>query len=118
VDDEVVGAAIRGQILEAEGYAVVLKYCPFEALSCDLSTFDLAVIDFEMSGMNGRELFLRMRAQGARFPILLLSSASSFLSREDRVLFSRCINKGESVRALLDAIPTFLAPNELPDFSG
>ena len=116
VDDDQVGSLIRGDILESEGYSVVTKYCPVEALSCDLSRFDLAVVDFQMPIMNGRELLLRMRAMGATFPIILLSAMASFLSEEERVLFSRCVDKGEPVSNLLDVIATFLDPHEIPDF--
>jgi CheY-like chemotaxis protein len=115
VDDDVAGTTIRGQILESEGYAVVLKFCPLDALNCDLAGFDLAIVDFEMPGMNGRELFLRMRSRGARFPIILLSGLSSYLSHEDRVLFSRCVDKGEPVSNLLGTIVRFLGPSEICD---
>lgn len=114
VDDDILGAEIRGQILESEGYSVVLKHCPLDALTCDFSIFDLAVVDFEMPKMNGRELLLRMRAMGASFPIILLSGLSPFLSFDDRVLFSRCLDKGEPVHRLLDTISNFLDPS-IPD---
>ena len=99
-----------------QGYAVVLLSCPIQALRCDFSTFDLAILDFAMPGMNGRDLFLRMRALHARFPILLLSASASTLSSEDGVLFSKCLDKGQPVRHLLDVIAAFLDPNEIPDF--
>jgi DNA-binding LytR/AlgR family response regulator len=54
VDDDIVGTTLA-------------------TLPCDLSMFDLAVLDFQMPGLNGRELFLRMRALGARVPIVLLT---------------------------------------------
>ena len=116
VDDNVVELALRGKILELQGYSVVLLSCPVQALRCDLSAFDLAVLDFDMPGLNGRDLFLRMRALHARFPILLLSACVSTLRPEDCVLFSRCLNKGEPVGYLLDIIAAFLDPNEIPDF--
>ena len=116
VDDNVVELTLRGRILESQGYSVVLLSCPIQALRCDLSAFDLAVLDFDMPGLNGRDLFLRMRALHARFPILLLSACASTLCPEDCVLFSRCINKGEPVRHLLDIIAAFLDPNEIHDF--
>jgi hypothetical protein len=56
-----------------------------------------------------------MRAQHARFPIMLLSASASTLSPEDRVLFSQCLDKGEPVSHLLDVIAAFLDPNEIPD---
>ena len=116
VDDNVLELTLRGKILELQGYAVVLLRCPIQALRCDLSTFDLAILDFDMPGMNGRDLFLRMRALHARFPILLLSASASTLSPEDSVLFSKCLDKGQPVRHLLDVIAAFLDPNEIPDF--
>ena len=116
VDDNLLELTLRGKILESQGYAVVLVSCPRQALRCDLSTFDLAILDFDMPGMNGRELFLRMRALHARFPILLLSASASTLHPDDGALFSRRINKGEPVRHLLDVIAAFLDPNEIPDF--
>jgi CheY-like chemotaxis protein len=116
VDDNVPELTLRGKILESQGYSVVLLSCPIQALRHDLSSFDLAILDFEMPGMNGRDLVLRMRALHDRFPILLLSGSVSSLSPEDRVLFSKCLDKGEPVRHLLDLIAAFLEPNEIPDF--
>ncbi len=117
VDDNVLELILRGKILELQGYSVVLLSCPLQALRCDLSTFDLAILDFDMPGMNGRDMFLRMRALHARFPILLLSASASTLPREDRGLFSKYFDKGEPVRHLLDSIAAFLDPNEVPDYS-
>jgi CheY-like chemotaxis protein len=116
VDDNVLELTLRGKILELQGYAVVLLSRPIQALRLDLSTFDLAILDFDMPGMNGRDLFLHMRALHARFPILLLSASASTLPPEDGVLFSRCLDKGGPVRHLLDVIAAFLDPNEIPDF--
>jgi CheY-like chemotaxis protein len=116
VDDNVVELTLRGKILELQGYSVVLLSCPKQALRCDLSAFDLAVLDFDMPGLNGKDLFLRMRALHARFPILLLSACASTLCPDDCVLFSKCLNKGEPVGRLLDVIAAFLDPNEIPDF--
>jgi CheY-like chemotaxis protein len=88
VDDNVLELTLRGKILELQGYSVVLLSCPIQALRCGLSTVDLAVLDFDMPGMNGRDLVLRMRALHARFPILLLSgSVSTLVSREPCSVF-------------------------------
>jgi len=116
VDDEIAASRLRGEILEEHGYSVVLYHYPLDVLSCDLSVFALAVIDFQMPGLNGRELFLRMRASGARFPIVLLTGCVDLISREDRVLFARCIDKSMPITCLLDTIAEFLDPNQLPDF--
>src|SRR5579863_752572 len=73
VDDDVLGTHMRAEILKEHGYSVVVFHSPLEATRCDLSMFDLAILDFEMPGLNGRELFLRIRATGVGFPIVLLT---------------------------------------------
>ena len=116
VDDDVLGTTMRAEILEESGYSVVVFHSPLEAARCDLSTFNLAILDFEMPGLNGRELLLRIRAMGARFPIVLLTGCLADLSREDCVLFSRCIDKSMPIHHLLVTIEEFLDPNQGPDY--
>ena len=116
VDDEIIGARMRGEILKEHGYSVVLYRCPLAVLRCDLSIFDLAILDFQMPGLNGRELLLRMRALGARFPIILLTGCLGALSCEDCVLFARCLDKGMPIWRLLETIAEFLDPNQVPDW--
>lgn len=116
VDDEVVGMITRAEILREHGYSVAVYSSPLEVLRCDLSAFDFAILDFEMPSLNGRDLFLRMRALGARFPIVLLTGGLGSVSVEDRILFARCIDKGMPIRRLLDTIAEFLNPNLFPDY--
>ena len=115
VDDDVLGSTMRAEILEESGYSVVVFHSPLEATRCDLSTFSLAILDFEMPGLNGRELLLRIRAMGARFPIVLLTGCLAGLSHENCVLFARCIDKSMPINYLLDTIAEFLDPNQPPD---
>ena len=116
VDDEIEGTRMRGKILEQEGYSVVLYHSPLAVLHSNLSMFCLAILDFEMPGLNGQELLLRMRALGARFPILLLTGSVNSLSPENRVLFARCIDKGSPIRYLLKTIAEFIGKDQIPDF--
>ena len=116
VDDEILGTTVRAEILRKQGYSVVIYHSPLEVLRCDLSMFDLAILDFQMPGLNGREVLLRMRTLGARFPIVLLTGDLEALSDEDRVLFARCVDKGRPIRRLLDTIAEFLDPNQVPDY--
>ena len=116
VDDDVLGTTMRAEILEEGGYSVVVFHSPLEATRCDLPAFSLAILDFEMPGLKGRELLLRNRAMGARFPIVLLTGCLAGLSREDCVLFSRCIDKSMPIHYLLDTIEEFLDPNPGPDY--
>lgn len=116
VDDEILGTTMRAEILREQGYSVVVYHSPLEVLRCNFSMFDLAILDFQMPGLNGREVLLRMRALGARFPIVLLTGCLEALSHEDRVLFARCVDKGIPIRRLLDTIAEFLDPNQVPDY--
>ena len=116
VDDDVLGTTMRAEILKEHGFSVVVFHSPLEVTRCDLSTFNLAILDFEMPGLNGRELSLRIRAMGARFPIVLLTGCLAGLSHEDCVLFARCIDKSMPIHYLLDTIAEFLDPNQGPDY--
>jgi CheY-like chemotaxis protein len=116
IDDEIVATELRKEILEEHGYSVVLHHCPIAALCSDLSVFDLAIVDFYMPKLNGRELLLHMRATGARFPIVLLTGCLELLSHEDRVLFALCIDKCMPIDRLLEVLARFLGVNQSPDF--
>jgi CheY-like chemotaxis protein len=116
VDDEIVATATRAEVMRERGYSVVVYHSPFAVLDCDLSRFNLAIVDFQMPGLNGRELFLRLRALGAAFPVVLLTGCLDTLSRDGCVLFARCIDKGMPIHRLLDVIAEFLDPNPIPDY--
>jgi CheY-like chemotaxis protein len=107
---------MRAEILKKHGYSVVVFNSPLEATRYDLSMFNLAIVDFEMPGLDGRELLLRMWALGARFAIVLLTGRLATLSHGDRVLFSRCIEKDKPMHFLLDTIANFLDPNQGRDY--
>src|SRR5271163_55944 len=62
VDDEVIGTEMLAEVLADHAYDVVLCHCPFAAPDCDLSFFKLAILEFQMPSLNGRELLLRFRA--------------------------------------------------------
>lgn len=55
------------EILKEHGYSVVLYHCPLAALRCDLTIFDLAILDFQMPGLNGCELFLHQELSSRCF---------------------------------------------------
>jgi DNA-binding response OmpR family regulator len=115
VDDEMTATGMRVQVLREHGYEVALYHSPFAALRSDLSIFDLAVLDFQMPGLNGKDLLLKMRARQARFPIVLLTGCLTEVSYEDRALFARCLDKGMPIRRLLETIALLLDPNQVPD---
>jgi CheY-like chemotaxis protein len=108
VDDDITGTEIRKTLLEHHGYSVVTYHSPLAVIRSDLSSFDLGILDFEMPGLNGRELLLRMRQLGAVFPIMLLSGYARALSRDDQALFDRCLDKTEPTQHLLNTVAELL----------
>ena len=67
------------EILEEEGYEVVTTYSGDEAWE----TFqrispDLVLLDFRMPGLNGLEVFERIRQANAEIPVLILSSYNEY----------------------------------------
>ena len=108
VDDDHIGLGLRSALLEDEAYFVTAVSCPLMALEYDVSQFHLAILDFDMPGLTGFQLLLRLRAAHASFPIVLLSSMSRELPNDMSIQFSSCLDKGEPIPILLNTIRSFL----------
>jgi CheY-like chemotaxis protein len=108
VDDDLLGLETRAAVLEAAGYSVTAVCCPFKALDYEVSKFHLAIIDFDLPGLDGFQLFLRLRAAHASFPIVLLSGMIQDLPADIRRVFSSCLDKGEPIHHLLETINSYL----------
>lgn len=115
VDDDQCSLSLWGRIFEAAGYAVTLCTDAHGALLYDMRLFDLAVLDFDMPGYDGRELLLEMRARQARCPILLHSGSVDSLPAATRILFSRCVLKPTGFDEFLAIVASFLAGTAQPD---
>ena len=113
VDDDHIGLGLRSALLEDEGYFVTAVSCPLMALEYDVSQFHLAILDFDMPGLTGFQLLLRLRTAHASFPIVLLSGMSLEVLNDIRIMFSSCLDKGEPIHVLLNTIRSHLAP--IPD---
>lgn len=113
VDDDQQGLSVRGHLLRRSGYVVVLVDHPALVSMLDLSAYQLAIVDFEMPGMNGTELAEYLRLRGATFPIVLLSGATETLTPQQERLFAKCLHKGESAQSILTVV-TSLAPTQEP----
>jgi CheY-like chemotaxis protein len=114
VDDNVSDLEARATLLEEEGYFVTTVSCPLMALEYDVSQFHLAILDFDMPGLNGFQLLLRLRAAHASFPIVLLSGMSRELPNDMRIAFSSCLDKGEPIHLLLNTVRSYLNPTPDP----
>ncbi|MBK6913652.1 MAG: response regulator [Ignavibacteriales bacterium] len=75
-DDEVMLRDLLSELLEANGYNVIKVSSGIEALSAlgELK-IDLAIIDFNMPGMNGLDTIAKMRELKFTFPIILSSGS-------------------------------------------
>lgn len=115
VDDDLVVLQVRKALLESQGYVVVVVDCPLKALRQDFSVIDLALVDYDMPAMNGRDLLLGMRAHKATFPIVLLSGQAYSMPIEVRVLFSACLEKGSPAGEVLTIIERFRSQRHVKD---
>lgn len=85
VDDSLTTRMLEKAVLEAAGYRVVMACDGAEALECIAGEdLDLAVIDFEMPGMNGDDLAQAIREHSSHpdLPLIMLTSRSSDEDRQ------------------------------------
>lgn len=75
-DDDAIGERVRAALSEA-GYAVdrVVDGTEAEFLG-QTETFDLAVLDLGLSGMDGLSVLHRWREAGQKFPVIVLTARS------------------------------------------
>lgn len=78
VEDDPAMAAALSEWLEAEGHRAEIAYNGIDGLeSLKYKGFDLAIVDWQMPGMDGIELCTSYRAGGGRVPILMLTQKSN-----------------------------------------
>ena len=77
VDDEPDIGALLKKLLKMKGYEADVFSDPFQALSkYDVEKYGLVVMDFKMAGMNGFELFERIKEIDSQAKVLFLSGDS------------------------------------------
>lgn len=69
-----------------------------------------------MPELNGKELLLRLRALGARFPTVLLTGRLEALSHDDRVLSPDALTRLCLSGRLLDAVRELLDQDAVSDY--
>ena len=104
VDDNPRFLELFAAVLEAAGYSVVATLDPRNALELALSAgFDLAIVDYDMPYMNGKELACKIKQHKCQMPIILLSGNPSLPA--DVVSFvDGYVAKGEGVEILLQTL--------------
>jgi CheY-like chemotaxis protein len=112
IDDEPDVLTTLGELLEAEGFRVVMASDP-EVLDQVVMTVrpDLFLVDVLMPGTTGVFLATRLRVHGFADTPMIAMSASPLMSRfaADSGLFQEAIDKPFAVEALLDRVRRYTA---------
>jgi CheY-like chemotaxis protein len=83
VDDNPKSSQLLTSVLEDSGFRVIAKNDPLEALAvCRRTSFDLALLDFEMPVMSGSKLAQEIKFLLPDVPVVLLSARSTLPSTE------------------------------------
>jgi len=64
-----------------------------DLLAANQAPFDVALIDFQMPGINGLELAQELHARSANLPLILLTSVGWSLDSSDQTVLAACMTK-------------------------
>jgi len=106
VDDDIGMREFYGRLLGRQGYEVVSANSGLQALALVQSMknpVDAAILDYELPGMNGFELAVRLKQHDPSLPILMISGSPPEL--EDMLPFvDAALSKGVPVQDILEGI--------------
>jgi len=100
-DDEEVRASTR-TLLEASGYAVRECASGEDAMAAgDASTADCIVLDHNLPGMSGLDLFRRLRSEGIQTPAIMVSgNGNKLIAAATKAGIAAVLRKPISAEAL------------------
>jgi CheY-like chemotaxis protein len=111
VDDDLGSREFYGKVLSEEGYQVISAGTGPQALDLVQSAkspVDAAILDYELPGMNGFELAVRLKIHDPALPILMISGSPPEL--DDMLPFvDAAMFKGVPVQHLLQGIDLLVA---------
>ena len=111
VDDEVEQLHLRACIITSHGYEVITTPDPFLAIRLAAKeTLDLAVLDYEMPGMNGCILADKLRETTPALKIALYSGVVAIPENDIRKV-DLFISKADGIFELLRHISELLKPD-------
>ena len=109
VDDNATNRRILARQVELWHMAPLATASPFEALQWlhQGESFDVAILDMQMPGMDGLTLAKEIRkleAPQSELPLIMLTSLGQYGTREDVDIFSAYLTKPLKPSALFDAV--------------
>jgi CheY-like chemotaxis protein len=117
VDDNLKSSRLLTSVLEGCGFRVIAAHHPIDALDlCRKTSFDLALLDYEMPGMTGSELAQEIKFLVPDVPIVLISGFAT-LPPTELVFVDAHFGLGTVLDDLLWTMRT-LAGVELPAAAG
>ena len=106
IEDEPQMRAMLTDNLEFEGYRVTSVESGEDALrECNYQAFALLIVDVMLPGMSGFELCERLRARGARSPIIMLTALTHEQDRDPRARARRGRLRQQAVQRARAARP-------------
>jgi CheY-like chemotaxis protein len=110
IDDESAALNIRRRVLETVGHQVLTARSGEEGIQLFRSeSFDLVLLDYWMSGMNGIATARELKRINPSVPMIILSGLSQ-LPDETMGVVDRWILKDEGPQFLLNTIKALLTP--------
>jgi len=82
IEDDAMMASAISEILEADGHVVTVVYdgsAGFNSLKNE--GFDLAIIDWQLPGLEGPEICARYRIKNGKIPVLMLTQKSNVVDK-------------------------------------
>src|SRR5258706_16075349 len=83
VDDNLKSSRLLASVLEGSGFRVITAHDPLEALGlCRKTSFDVALLDYEMPGMTGSQLAQEIKFLVPDVPVVLISGYAALPATE------------------------------------
>ena len=83
VDDNPKSSRLLASVLEECGFRMITSHDPIEALDlCRRTSFDLALLDYEMPGMTGSQLAQEIKFLVPDAPVILISGYAALPATE------------------------------------